>query len=533
MNRSTEASSSASGSTPARATSRTASSGRSSPPDVTAAPLSSLGRVYHADLLLADNPTEAAHLYQRALTQVTDASEAYDNAWLTANEFRTRLSTAIDQLTQRDHFSEALELAEGLAAPFSETVATERQAQIHRAWAEHLAGRSGKERALSAEVLAAEARQHRRQAGILWRKLAHLRITTRHYLDDLGRAADDFRRGHGYQQATTIYRELLAQTPQQGQPEALLGLGDSLLALGQNDAALAALGQCRESYPQHPATYAARLKSSLALQEQGKLMEAQELLVDNLYRFSLTPQSAEWRESLYALGAVQFRQAVELESQSRLAGVDRPDAESRRRGLQLLEQSHAAFEEAIQTLSEAAERYPGTREAMEARYRIAEAQRHSAKLPRKRLAAISIETSKALLVRQMQEHLQAAVDGYGSLISQASDRDEQDRGPAETAILRNCYFSRADALFDLEKFDEAIQAYSAATNRYQHEPEALEAYLQIASCHRRLGRVSEARSAVEQARIVLARIRPDARFLQTTHLARQDWSRLLDWLRTL
>ena len=92
---------------------------------------------------------------------------------------------------------------------------------------------------------------------------------------------------------------------------------------------------------------------------------------------------------------------------------------------------------------------------------------------------------------------------------------------------------RADALFDVERYDEAIQAYSAATNRYQHDPESLEAYVQIASCHRRMGRISEARGTLEQARVVLQRIRPDANFARTTRLARQDWIPLLDWLRTL
>jgi tetratricopeptide (TPR) repeat protein len=488
--------------------------------------------VYHADLTQAENPREAANLYKRALSQALGADEAYDNAWLTVNSFRTRLSSAIDGLAEQGYFSEALELAEGLVSPFSQTVAVERQAQIHRAWATQLEQRAAQESLPGADVTEAEGRQHRRQAGALWRKLADLRIATRHYQDDLGRAADDFRRGHGFEQAASVYRELLAQEPQQGEPEALVGLGDSLLSLGKSDEALFVLAQCRERNPQHPATYQARLLSSLALQEMNKLAEAQELLIDNLYRFSLAPQSTDWRDSLFALGAVFYRHALDLESQSRMAGVDRPDAASRRAGLQLLEQSHAAFDEAIHTLTEAEQRYPTAPQALEARYRIAESQRHSAKLPRKRLAGVTIETSRALLDRQMQDHLQAAIDGYSSLIARVSDQPEQ-RRPADAAIVRNCYFGRADALFDMQRYDEAIQAYSAATNRYQHDPESLEAYVQIASCHRRQGRLSEARGTLEQARVVLQRIRTDADFARTTRLGRQDWVQLLDWLRTL
>jgi len=358
-------------------------------------------------------------------------------------------------------------------------------------------------------------------------------LATRFYLDDMSRAADDFRRGHGYEQAQSVYREVLKQSPQQGVPDALVGLGETLLALGKIEEALAVLGRCYETYPQHPVSYQARLLSSLAYQEQGKLDEARDLLTDNLYHYSLAPQSTEWRDSLFALGALLYRQALDLESKSRLAGVDRLDAESRRAGLQLLEQSHAAFEEAIHILSEAIQRYPTAPQTIEARYRIAEGHRHSAKLPRKRLTGVTIETSKAALSRQMHEHLQAAIDEHNGLITRLSDQQDAQRGPTEAAILRNCYFGRADALFDLQRYEEAIGAYSAATNRYQHDPESLEAYVQIASCYRRLGRLSEARGTLEQARVVLQRIRPDADFLRTTRLARQDWVQVLDWLRTL
>jgi tetratricopeptide (TPR) repeat protein len=489
--------------------------------------------IFHADLVRSESPREAVTLYKRALSQVPGADEGYHNVWLSADEFCVRFSAAIDDLAARGNFAEALEVTEALVAPFSHVVAVERQATIHEAWARQLEQRAEAERLAQADLSQAEARQHRREAGALWRQLADLRITTRHYLQDMARAADNFRRGHGFEQATIVYRELLAQEPQEGQPEALVGLGESLLPLGKIDQAMSALAQCRELFPKHPATYQARLLSSLALEEQHRAEEAQELLIDNLYRFSLTPQSTEWRDSLFALGTMLYRQALDLESRSRLAGVDRPDPESRRAGLALLEQSHALFEDAIRTLNEAVERYPNSLQAVEARYRIAEAYRHSAKLPRKRIASVTIEASKALLNRQMQEHLQAAIDGYSSLITRLSEQQDVQHLPTETSILRNSYFGRADALFDLGRYEEAIQAYSAATNRYQHDPESLEAYVQIASCHRRLGRLSEARGTLEQAKVVLQRIRPDADFVRTTRLARQDWVHLLDWLRTL
>jgi len=489
--------------------------------------------IFHGDLVRPDSPREAVALYKRALSQVAGDDDAYNNIWLDADQFRSRLSTAIDDLAERGFFAEALELTEALVSPFSHLVAVERQANIHRAWARKLEDRAQAERMPHAPVTEVEARQHWRQAGALWRKLADLRLPTRHYQEDLGRAADDLRRGHGFEQAVGVYRELLKQEPQQGEAESLVGLGESLLSLGKTDEALAVLSQCRDVFPKHPATYQARLLSSLALLEQGNLPEAQELLIDNLYGFSLAPQSTEWRNSLFTLGAMLYRHALDLEGKSRLAGVDRQGAEARRAGLALLEQSHAAFEEAIRVLTEAVDRYPTAPQTIEARYRIAEAHRHSAKLPRKRLDNVTIETSKAALNRQKHDQLRAAIAGYNILITRLSEQQDAPHWPTEAAILRNCYFGRADALFDLADYDNAILAYSAATNRYQHDPESLEAYVQIASCHRRMGRLSEARGTLEQARVVLQRIRPDADFARTTRLARQDWTQLLDWLRTL
>ncbi|HMC11329.1 MAG TPA: tetratricopeptide repeat protein, partial [Pirellulaceae bacterium] len=489
--------------------------------------------IFHGDLVRPDSPREAVALYKRALSQVAGDDDAYNNTWLPVDQFRSRLSAAIDDLAERGYFAEALELTEALVSPFSHLVAVERLANIHRAWARKLEERAKGEKMPQAPVTEVEARQHWRQAGALWRKLADLRLPTRHYQEDLARAADDLRRGHGFEQAVGVYRELLKQEPQEGEAEALVGLGESLLSLGKPAEALSVLGHCREVFPKHPATYQGRLLSSLALVEQGKLPEAQELLVDNLYGFSLAPQSAEWRDSLFTLGAILYRHALDLESKSRLAGVDRQGAEARRAGLALLEQSHAAFEDAIRVLTEAQERYPNAPQAIEARYRIAEAHRHSAKLPRKRLDNVTIEASKAALTRQKHDQLHAAIDGYNGLITGLSEQQDAQHWPTEAAILRNCYFGRADALFDLADYDDAIQAYSAATNRYQHDPESLEAYVQIASCHRRMGRLSEARGTLEQARVVLQRIRPDADFARTTRLARQDWTPLLDWLRTL
>jgi tetratricopeptide (TPR) repeat protein len=229
-----------------------------------------------------------------------------------------------------------------------------------------------------------------------------------------------------------------------------------------------------------------------------------------------------------------FLEASELETKSRLGGIDQADDEAKLEGLKLLEQSYATFQEAIRILTEAVQRYPAAAQAIEARYWIAESYRHAALWPRKKLTVTTIETSRLALSRQIQQELEGALAEYQTLITDlSSEQTLARRTRAELSMLRNCYFGRADALFDMARYDDAIEAYSAATNRYQHDPESLEAYVQIATCYRHLKRPSEARGTLEQARVVLQRIRPDADFLRTTRLNREEWNDLLLWLRTL
>jgi tetratricopeptide (TPR) repeat protein len=165
---------------------------------------------------------------------------------------------------------------------------------------------------------------------------------------------------------------------------------------------------------------------------------------------------------------------------------------------------------------------------------IAQAHLQSAKFPKKEISIVNIETTRVMLRREMQRELNESIAAFEDLKNRLNARQEiTELSPVEQKMLRNCYFGLADAFFDLEKYEAAIQAYTSATNRYQHEPESLEAYVQIANCHRRLRRPDDSRRTLEQARLVLNRIRDDANFLATTRYERQEWSELLDWLSTL
>jgi tetratricopeptide (TPR) repeat protein len=94
-------------------------------------------------------------------------------------------------------------------------------------------------------------------------------------------------------------------------------------------------------------------------------------------------------------------------------------------------------------------------------------------------------------------------------------------------MLRNCYMFEGAVLFDLERYNDAIEAYSNVASLYPDEPFVLETFVQIANCWRRLKEAGKARGSIEQANIALDRLPADADFAGATALNRDEWRMLL------
>lgn len=496
-------------------------------------PESLFATVNEAELAIErDQPLAATTLLQRAMQDAGSIDE-FSNSWMSLAQFQTRLEAMMKLLETQHHFEAAESIATSSQPLFKEEQSLLWRSQVRRNWADFLMKTAATEPLSQRQITEAIAREKQRDASHDLTRLADLRVATSMYLDDLGAAAKACLAGQDYRTAVQLYQRFLKEQSSKDNADAWTGLGEAIFATGDTNTALAALENCYVRQPKHPSAYRARLLAAMAFEEQGKLAEARELLEENLYQFSLSPESPEWQKSLFLLSSVVYRQAMEAETRSRIAGADDTDPERKKAGLALLEESHHLFQEAIRILNEATQRYPETSEALTARYRIAEAYRHSAKWPRKRLGVTTIETTRIALNRQIQQELGLAIEQYASLIAKLSDGQESTRSAIEQSVLRNCYFGRADSLFDLGRYDDAIAAYSAATNRYQHEPESLEAYVQIAACYRTTSRPAEARGTLQQAMVVLDRMRPDADFSRTTRFNRNEWQQLLTWLVSL
>jgi TolA-binding protein len=484
-----------------------------------------------------DRDEEALEAFRRLLSESPAAGE-FSNAWISLDGFRARLLAAYARWLGQQQFTEAISLARDLGPLFPPGRAMSLQGEARTEWAGRiLAAAEAAPHAQRAEHEAA-ARKQFRLAGVAFARTAGLRQASREFPDDIWQSAVAYLRGQDYLHAARMFRLYLKQEVKPRRPDAQVYLGESLLSLGELDQALEMFRAAINGEPQHPAHYRARLLAAEASLEKGDVEQAKKWLRGNLENESLAPESLEWRDSLFLLGEMLYRQAVALEAESRKEGVDSGDSDAVPVGLEKLQRSYEACREATEHLNEALQRYPEAPQAIRAWYLLAEAHREAAKYPRKRRDSLALEVTRMSVERDMQAELTRAVDAYNRLIELLSGRERSEELAStesgltkiEQAMLRNAYFGSADALFDLGRYEEAIRAYTLAANRYQNEPAALEAFVQIASCHRRMKRPQEAKGVLEQAKVVLTRIDPSVEFEHTTRYERQQWEELLNLL---
>jgi tetratricopeptide (TPR) repeat protein len=349
-----------------------------------------------------------------------------------------------------------------------------------------------------AEPIEREARVHWGLAGEAYRELAKLHYVTREYPEFIWEAAQALLAARDYPAAAQQYREYMSLESRNRRPLALLGLGQSLVARGETQEALAILQECIDLDPTSVASFQARLLAAEAHLEQGETSRAEACLHDNLDSDFLTPASQEWRESLFALGRLLFE-----------AG---------------------RYNEAVSRLEEAVARYPRDPQSLDARYMLA--------LSYWKTALVAESTQGGVTEAERDRRLRDALDDALSYYDQVLEAFEH-RGtdsplpPWQRGMLRNSYFGRGAVLFKLGRFEPAIHAYLAIINRYQGSPEVLEAYVEIFNCYRRLHRTDEARSALQLARVALDHLPEKAAFDAATNYSRQEWADYLESLATL
>jgi tetratricopeptide (TPR) repeat protein len=441
---------------------------------------------------------EAIRLYKEVLQEVGDL-KTFGSRWLPQVELQRRFVDAYQEFIARKQYEAAARLAESLIRIIDEDQAVQLAAEAYSAWgrseAPADAGGATYERALSDE-----ARAHFREAGKLYERLAQLRFARREYPEELWTSARFHLLGRDFDAAGRMYRKYLAAQSRVHHAQALVGLAEVEALKGRRDKAFALLRECVELYPRDPAVFRARLATAELYVELNQMVEAEKALTENLEAESLTPLSEEWRRSLFALSRLLY----EL----------------------------GRYEEAASRLDEAVERYPEDVEAPEARYRAAEAHRRAAQRIESETPEDALPAERTKFARKAAGEYEAALAGFDRTIEFARKPDA--RGGLDDAtrisMLRNAVFGRGGVLYAMGRYPEAVQSYQNAVSSFPQSPAVIDAYLQIADCYRRMGKPVEMRGTLEQAKLMLDRLPPDAEFGDVSNFSRDQWSRMLDAL---
>ncbi len=484
---------------------------------------------------------EAMRLFSSLLRESVRTNNQGDTEWLNQQSISESIEQAVDHYISLDDCPTAVQLADEFRSaslnrqpPIPLGNAARLRVKALERWIELLKDRL-------AAVPFADRPPIEQQLTEKYNDFAHSvyslavnRYATDQYPNDLFRAGEYFYMGGDYHRAVLAMQQYLDSNDLRFAAQARLRIGQSWLAQNKYNEAIESLTSCWVLFPNDPVIYQARYHAAECYTELGQPQKAEEMLRGNLDNDKLTPSSAEWLQSLYFLGGLLFDQGKELEARSDLAATE-ANLNVVEDSIGLMEQAAGYYDQAIGRLSEAVLRAPKAPAAPEGLYRLAEAFRRYNRWHEKRVAMTTIATERARIGDMIRRYDERAIE----LLAQLEDRLEEIRetqplDEVQERLLRNTYFLRGHLYYRLGQYDSAIQMYRTVSNMVIQQPEVLEAYVQIASCYRRLNRDEDAVRVVNQAKIILReRIPANADFEATTRFPRDRWVLMLDWLTTI
>jgi tetratricopeptide (TPR) repeat protein len=288
-------------------------------------------------------------------------------------------------------------------------------------------------------------------------------------------------------------------------PEALRRLGLAYQAAGLFDKAVAAFQRNQFRYPQSlaaskSAVPLAQAYMSKSPESYNKAESVLRSVIEN--NPLLTPEADEFKQALFELAQLYYR-------------TNR-------------------FEESVARLEELCERYPNDERMGQLLFLMGDSYRKSAAMLDVRLALASSDKQPAATadgaeataakrerLGKAREMYDRVVDLYRASTSPQTDTDK--------LYLKLAHFYRADCLYDLGSYDDAIRAYDAAAFRYQEDPSALAAYVQIVNSYCALGKVEEAKTANERAKWLLRRMPQESFTDGSFAMPKAYWEQWLKW----
>lgn len=333
------------------------------------------------------------------------------------------------------------------------------------------------------------------------------------YGESLWRGIDLYDRSGDLPRAISALELFVAERPADSlTPDALLRLGRAYQASGQFDKAIHTLVQNQLRYPRSLAASKSLVPLAQAYIAKGPEMypKAEEVLLSVVENNPLlTPDAEEFKQGLFELAQLYYRTQ--------------------------------RYEEAVQRLDEWTRRYPADTRLAQMAFWMADSYRKSAALldPKSTLApatqpaiAASANSNASLAdpaeVRSAKrERFTKARHYYDEVIELCKLTPPDDE--ISRLQLKLSHFYRADCMYDLEDYPEAIKLYDAAALRYQDDPSALAAYIQIVNAYCAMGKRDEAKAANERVKWLLRRMPPESFAENQNSMPKEHWDQWLKW----
>lgn len=286
-------------------------------------------------------------------------------------------------------------------------------------------------------------------------------------------------------------------------PDAQLRLGQSYQAAGAFDKAIEAFQRNQFRYPNTLAASKSAVPLARAYIAKGPegYAKAEKVLlsvVDN--NPLLTPEAAEFKQALFELAQLFYR-------------TDR-------------------FEDAIARLEELVERYPQAPNMGQLEFLMADSYRKSASLLDAQLAAASDKGGADQAAEQMaakRERLEKARGLYDKVVELYRVNPPGASADVDKLYQKLSHFYRADCVYDLGNYEEAIKLYDQAAFRYQEDASSLAAYVQIVNSYCALGKINEAKTANERAKWLVRRMPPEAFKDEGFNMPKAYWEQWMKW----
>ncbi|MFH1745708.1 MAG: tetratricopeptide repeat protein [Planctomycetota bacterium] len=357
--------------------------------------------------------------------------------------------------------------------------------------------RQGQDHLQAATIVPAaeQQRMHWGQAGNCFEQVAEVV-----HLDDARSAALWWSAAQAYDQAGRISaarrvlkRFLVGRSTDARLPRAYLRMGQACEADGLFEEALDWYARLGREFPMLEEAYRGAVHSSGCLRALGRYAEAETTLQAVLEDDNLAPPAQEYHDALLELCGLLYEQG--------------------------------RFADAISRLEEFTTRYPDDPAGYHSWFMLADAYRRSAYLLREQAQSGSEDIAAAEVARERFGRAARLFDRFLLALVREPERDE-----ALDLYDRLALFYYGDCLFEMnqpETLREALEVYRRAAVRYEHEPAALTAQVQVANIYVRMGMLKEAARAVERARWLLRNI-PDNAFDGTAdNMNREQWDRYL------